>query len=139
MSRSGVEGAFMNMNNILCSIVRQCMHEVCQANWSRDGIGQSRVMCKTRWRVLHVMCPRSDVLGYSGWGERQWQSIRGCISVGCVTGRLPSMCKSCSDSFGAGEICRVATNRDILSWNRKRGSLSALTMARSFGGGGGGR
>ena len=119
----------MNTNNVLSSIVWQCLCEVHQANWSEDGISQSRVTCKTHWRVLHVMYPRSGVSGYSGWGKRQQQSLRGCASVGHVTGRFPSTCKSCSDSFGAEEICRVMTNRGIPSWNRERGSLSALMAA----------
>ena len=94
-----MEGAFMNMNNILRCIVWQCLREVRQANWSGDGIGQSGVTCKTCWQVLHMMCPRSGVSGYSGWGKRQWRSLRECVSVGHVTGRLPSTCKSCSNTF----------------------------------------
>jgi len=55
MSGSRVEGAFMNMNNVLSSIMQQCLREVRQANWSGNGVGQKGVMCKTRWQVLHMM------------------------------------------------------------------------------------
>ena len=49
MSRSRVEDAFINMNNVLSSIVQQCLHEVRQANWSGMGLTESHAKLASKF------------------------------------------------------------------------------------------